>query len=624
MSPVTFAYYCSGHGYGHATRVSALASHLLRLPELDRPAVHIVSSAPKHVFADSIGLGARYRNANIDPVIVQPLAYRVDRQQSVAVLKSFIDKKDAILQTEVEWLTEIHADCVLSDAAFVGCLAASTVGIPSILVTNFTFDSVYGYLSTTLVDAPVSHADDTHPHFNNLIPDIPVPSTELEPLVHQIHAGYRCAHLLLRLPGYIPIPSFAIDPSLPSPEWVDPLTNRFHNSVFASLDDLPSSSSLHPPVGYRGVSRREPARQIIPIPLLVRSPSPSVYLPIGRSQLLESIGIPSQYHDPNSTRILIVSFGGQMFRRPGRSGSATPGRRASRELSPVRGSFSHGSPPTVNGFVHGNKDIAFGRSPTSAKGSMFPHLQIPTALPSPSGEEHAFVFSAPRLATASHLWIPGAPPASKPLTTPISPRASDGPLFQTIPPTPAQIESTYDQAYFDFEDIPEDDDLPRLLPDPSWIAIVCGVSKEQWNADEGGGDSDLPEGFFVAPRDVYMPDLTAIGDVLLGKLGYGTVAECVDSSTPFVYVSRPLFIEEHGLRRLLDHDGVGVELSRESYEAGDWAGAIETAWRNGKEAKNSKRKDGAADFSFKTREEEGGKLATMIVRWAETWGGNTA
>jgi hypothetical protein len=61
-------------------------------------------------------------------------------------------------------------------------LAASTVGIPSILVTNFTFDSVYSYLSTTLVDAPVSHADDTHPHFNILIPDIPVPSTELEPL----------------------------------------------------------------------------------------------------------------------------------------------------------------------------------------------------------------------------------------------------------------------------------------------------------------------------------------------------------------------------------------------------------------------------------------------------------
>jgi hypothetical protein len=56
-----------------ARRVSALESDLLRLPELDRPAMHIVSSVPKHVFADSISLGARYRNANIDPIIVEPL-----------------------------------------------------------------------------------------------------------------------------------------------------------------------------------------------------------------------------------------------------------------------------------------------------------------------------------------------------------------------------------------------------------------------------------------------------------------------------------------------------------------------------------------------------------------------
>ena len=31
----------------------------------------------------------------------------------------------------------------------------------------------------------------------------------------------------------------------------------------------------------------------------------------------------------------------------------------------------------------------------------------------------------------------------------------------------------------------------------------------------------------------------------------------------FVYVSRPLFIEGHRLRLLLERDGVGVELSRE-------------------------------------------------------------
>ncbi|KAJ6507778.1 hypothetical protein C8R47DRAFT_57548 [Mycena vitilis] len=606
MPAITFVYYCSGHGYGHATRVSALAGHLLRLPEPDKPAVHIVSSAPKHVFADSLALGALYRNANIDPVIVQPLAYRVDRQRSVAVLESFLDKKDAILQTEVQWLRQIRAGCVLSDAAFIGCLAATAVGIPSILITNFTFDSVYSYLSTTFVDGAVSPADGPHSHFHALVPDIPVSATELDPLVEQIHAGYRCADLLLRLPGYIPIPSFAINPPLPAPQWVDPLTNRFKDSIFVFLDEPPASSPIYPPVEYHEVSRRKPApRQIIPIPLLVRSPSQSVFSTTGRSQLLASIGVPSRYHDPNSTKILVVSFGGQIFRRPHRSGSPTPSRRVSRELTPV----GDGTPPKLNGnaTLH-----SLPTPPSSARSAVFPHLQIPTGLQSPNGQEHVFAVTSPRLATASHLWIPGAPPASKPLS-PASPRAAEGPLFQTIPPTPVEPDS--DQEFFELEESPE----PRLLPDEAWIAIVCGVSKEQWNAEADAGDSDLPEGFFVAPRDVYMPDLTAVGDVLLGKLGYGTVSECVDACTPFVYVSRPLFIEEHGLRRLLDHDGVGVELSRESYEAGDWAGAIETAWQKGKNAKYAKRKDSEAGLGLKVREEEGRDLANMIIHWADKW-----
>jgi hypothetical protein len=89
MTGICFAYYCSGHGvsafyryllmvtvvegYGHATRVSALACHLLRFKG-NNVKIHIVSSAPRHVFADSIALGALYRFAHIDPIIIQPLA----------------------------------------------------------------------------------------------------------------------------------------------------------------------------------------------------------------------------------------------------------------------------------------------------------------------------------------------------------------------------------------------------------------------------------------------------------------------------------------------------------------------------------------------------------------------
>lgn len=51
---------------------------------------------------------------------MQPLAYRVDRQKSVEVLKGFLAKKDELLERERRWLLEIGANGVLSDAAFLG------------------------------------------------------------------------------------------------------------------------------------------------------------------------------------------------------------------------------------------------------------------------------------------------------------------------------------------------------------------------------------------------------------------------------------------------------------------------------------------------------------------------
>ncbi|KAJ7240793.1 hypothetical protein C8J57DRAFT_1370706 [Mycena rebaudengoi] len=530
MSPLTFAFYCSGHGYGHATRVSALTSHLLRLSGLEKPVVHIVSSAPIHVFADSIALGAVYRYANIDPVIVQPLAYRVDRQQSVAVLKSFLKAKDAILETERHWLSAIGADCVLSDYAFIGCLAAPAVGIPSILVTNFTFDSVYSYLSTTLLDAPVSaHLDSERIGFcSPVIPDIPVPAAELAPLVEKLHSGYRCADLLLRLPGHIPIPC-----------WVGPLTNKFRCDIIPLLDQPPSSYPIYPSICQPS---KPPLRQVVPVPLLVRSHSPAIYSSTGRSQLLRSIGVPPDLHDPSSAKILVVSFDRSCVENPS-------------------------------------------RNPSRKKCSGLPRLCIPE--PAQSTQP---------LATSSHLWVPGAPPSSKPLSA-MSPPFPAWPLSsQTLLRLSTSAAAHADHPHSEPIDSTPDADypgLPRLLPDASWIAIVCGVSKEQWNTQ---ADADLPDGFF---------------------LGYGTVSECVDACTPFVYVSRPLFIEEHGLRRLLACDGVGRELSRESYEAGDWAPAIEAAWHEGRAMKAKIRRDGGPDV--KKREGEGRDMAAMIIRWVEAW-----
>lgn len=74
---------------------------------------------------------------------------------------------------------------------------------------------------------------------------------------------------------------------------------------------------------------------------------------------------------------------------------------------------------------------------------------------------------------------------------------------------------------------------------------------------------------------------------------------------------RPLFIEEHGLRRLLNNSGVGVQLSREQYEAGEWADHVDKAWKKGEAAKARKRKVGDNG----ERRKEGERMAAQLLEW---------
>ncbi|KAM5537184.1 hypothetical protein V8D89_009117 [Ganoderma adspersum] len=641
---LTLVYYCSGHGYGHATRVSAFARHLLSLKPC--PIIHIVSSAPKHVFSDSIAQGALYRNANIDPVIVQPLAYRVDRRKSVEVLENFLAKKDLKVADESQWLRAIHADCVLSDAAFLGCLAANEVGLPSVLVTNFSFDSVYSYLSTSMIDEsprPVHPAVDAmlSPTSvkvkDELEPDAPIPEAELAPLVAQILAGYRCADLLLRLPGTIPLPSFAIHPALPSPAWINDDAHAFRPFVTAHLTQPPSSYKLHPQIPFPPQYPRKPLpREVRDAPLIVRPPSADIYTPEGRSRLLAAIGVPQSLHDPAQTKILVVSFGGQIFHKPAsRSHSRTPSKPATpTAVPPVFGQSPNGtviqSPPVhspsssdPNGVANADEHaqaLADALREASPRRAQTEGSSSNSTCPRPKPPERT-----PSLGTRfSQLRVAGAPPVA----VPASPRSSTlgfvasspssaAPTFQTItiPPTPSLDDAFSPQlvvasASDDVNASAADSEDVRILPSDAWIAVVCGVPQD-W-ADDAEG---LPARFFVAPRDVYMPDLTAAADVLLGKLGYGTVAECVAARTPCVYVPRPLFVEEHGLRVFLEREGVGVRMGRERYEVGEWAEAVEEAYVRGREGKERMRREGESG----RREEEGREMARGLVEWVGRW-----
>lgn len=541
-------------------------------------------------------------------------------------------------------------------------LAAHHAGIPSVLITNFSFDSVYSYLSTPLIDEP------NKPGFpaldgmlsppsakatEELEPDIPIPKEVLSPLVDHIHHGYRCADLLLRLPGAIPLPSFAARPGLPSPDWVDIEARCFKSLVVDHLMQPPSSYELLPQLPFPDHFPRKPlSREARSAPLLVRPPNQDVYKTEGRSRLLESIGVPAHLHDPDTTKILIVSFGGQVFHRPHSRGHSRTSSKAStpKPLPPAFGLSPNGSADAANSSTHPasppvdpegharalsdalqSASIAPPPSPPSQDNTR-PESMPPLPRPIPP---HVTPFEHSRHRSLSSLRLEGAPPAAVPTSPrtantatfsaaptfqavmiPPTPRAPDG--FETtepawdststpLPPPPTATDSAAAAA----EEMLDEADV-RILPSESWIAIVCGVSKD-WGHEDG--EEPLPDNFFVAPRDVYMPDLTAVADVLLGKLGYGTVSECVDACTPFVYVPRPLFVEEHGLRLLLQREGAGVELERVKYEVGEWAEAVEEAWMRGREAKARKRREGETG----RRTEEGREMARIVVDWVGRW-----
>ncbi|GFP82172.1 l-arabinokinase [Phtheirospermum japonicum] len=94
--PLVFAYYVTGHGFGHATRVLEVL--------LDCGAVQ----------ADALTVD---RFATLEKIAVVP--------------------RDSILATEVEWLKSIDANLVVSDAVPVACRAAADAEISAVCVTNF-------------------------------------------------------------------------------------------------------------------------------------------------------------------------------------------------------------------------------------------------------------------------------------------------------------------------------------------------------------------------------------------------------------------------------------------------------------------------------------------------------
>lgn len=102
-------------------------------------------------------------------------------------------------------------------------------------------------------------------------------------------------------------------------------------------------------------------------------------------------------------------------------------------------------------------------------------------------------------------------------------------------------------------------------PDITWIVPAA------WNARR----PDM-RGFDALGMD--FTDVLASVDALLGKLGYGTVAECACNSTPMLYMPRPDWPEEPCLAAWLHAHGRCAPVAREAVLRGCLREPLEMLW----------------------------------------------
>ena len=94
----------------------------------------------------------------------------------------------------------------------------------------------------------------------------------------------------------------------------------------------------------------------------------------------------------------------------------------------------------------------------------------------------------------------------------------------------------------------------------------------------GGADREERRGSLVLlphRTPVYHPDLVRAADVVVGKLGYSTVAEAFAAGTRFAYLRRPAFRESEVLERFVRDRLPSESIEWESFAAGDWAGELD-------------------------------------------------
>ena len=142
MKPYRLGCCISSHGFGHAARSLAVMEALSAVAAVD---FTVVTQVPQWFFRDSPAV-LQYIPLMTDVGLVQQSSLHEDLPATLTELGKFYSPGRAY----IDMLAEAFSGCdlILCDIAPAGIIAARKLGIPSVLLENFTWDWIYeGYLA---------------------------------------------------------------------------------------------------------------------------------------------------------------------------------------------------------------------------------------------------------------------------------------------------------------------------------------------------------------------------------------------------------------------------------------------------------------------------------------------
>ena len=137
----SIAYFISPHGYGHAARASAVMEFCHRLDRSLR--FEVFTLVPEWFFRDSLEFPFGYHPVLTDIGMIQKTATVEDPSSTVQRLDEFLPFDDTLLSRLAEEVSAAGCRLVICDISPLGIAVAKRMGVPSLLIENFTWDWIY-------------------------------------------------------------------------------------------------------------------------------------------------------------------------------------------------------------------------------------------------------------------------------------------------------------------------------------------------------------------------------------------------------------------------------------------------------------------------------------------------